>query len=153
MHMLHLDYMKKFIFLLASFSLIYMISIYMMSNLALAWQLGFSTPNVGQIQYCQGIGWECSLTGGLVATKRALGDNFSQKTLWVFVTDIVRYFLSFVSLVAVIYILYAGFQLMTWAWDEEKSKKARQIIIYVVVGIIVMWLAYWIVQIILDAIK
>lgn len=151
MHMVHLSYMKKFISLLASFLLISVISIYMTSNLALAWQLGFSTPTVSQIQYCQGI--DCSLTGGLTATKIALGTTFSQKPISVFVTDVVRYFLSFISLIGVIYILYAGFQLITWAWDEEKSKKARQIIIYVIVGIVIMWLAYWIVAIILDAIK
>lgn len=49
--------------------------------------------------------------------------------------------MSFVSVIAVIYIIYAGAQLMTGAGDEEKMKKARQIIIYVMIGIALMWLA------------
>ena len=31
---------------------------------------------------------------------------------------------------------------MTGAGDEEKSKKAKNIILYVIVGIVIMWLAY-----------
>lgn len=59
-------------------------------------------------------------------------------------------FLSFVSLVAVIYVIYAGFQIMTGAGDEEKNKKGKNIILYVIIGIVVMWLAYamvnWVVK-------
>lgn len=35
---------------------------------------------------------------------------------------------------------------MTGAGDEEKSKKAKNIILYVIVGIVIMWLAYAIVN-------
>jgi hypothetical protein len=42
---------------------------------------------------------------------------------------------------------------MTGGGDEEKMKKARQMIIYVLIGIVVMWMAYWIVTLILDAVK
>lgn len=62
----------------------------------------------------------------------------------------VSYFLSFVSLVAVIYIIYAGFQLMISAGDEEKMKKTKNIILYVVAGILIMWLSYGIVKWIID---
>lgn len=54
--------------------------------------------------------------------------------------------MSFISIIAVIYIIYAGFQLMIGAGDEEKMKKTRQIILYVVLGILIMWLAYPIVR-------
>jgi type IV secretory pathway VirB2 component (pilin) len=47
-----------------------------------------------------------------------------------------------VTIVGVIYIIYAGFQLMTGGGDEEKLKKTKNIIVYVIIGIIVMWLAY-----------
>lgn len=67
--------------------------------------------------------------------------------------DVVLYFLGFVTLVAVIYVIYAGFQLMIGGGDEEKVKKARQIITYVIIGIILMWAAYWIIDIIIQAIK
>jgi type IV secretory pathway VirB2 component (pilin) len=54
--------------------------------------------------------------------------------------------MGFISIVAVIYIIYAGFQLMIGAGDEEKMKKTRQIILYVILGIMIMWLAYPIVK-------
>ncbi len=115
-----------------------------------AW--GFSNcSNPGQIQYCQ---WAtCSIAEWEKAVDNAVGGFFTKKTISWFITDVVRYFLSFVTLIAVIYVLYAGFQLMTSAGDDEKLKKARQIIIYVLSGIVVMWISYWIVILILNAIK
>jgi Type IV secretion system pilin/REJ domain len=52
----------------------------------------------------------------------------------------------FISIIAVIYIIYAGFQVMTGWGDEEKMKKAKNIITYVIIGILIMWLAYSIVR-------
>ena len=40
--------------------------------------------------------------------------------------------MGFISVIAVIYIIYAGFQLMIGAGDEEKMKKTRSIIVYVI---------------------
>jgi hypothetical protein len=54
--------------------------------------------------------------------------------------------MGFLSIIAVIYIIYAGFQLMVGAGDEEKMKKTRSIITYVILGILIMWLAYPIVK-------
>jgi hypothetical protein len=115
------------------------------------WGLGFDCPTPWQIQYCQD--GKCTLSWGQDAVRIAVGTTFTQKTISVFISDMVLYFLSFVTIVAVIYIIFAGFQLMTWGGDEEKTKKARQIIIYVIAGIVLMWTAYWIVAIILDALK
>jgi type IV secretory pathway VirB2 component (pilin) len=96
----------------------------------------------------------CSLTGSVDAAGKFIGkDTFTNKSIKDFAQDIVKYFLGFVTLVAVIYIIYAGFQLMTGGGDEEKVKKARQIIIYVIAGIVLMWVAYWIVKIIIDAFR
>lgn len=62
-----------------------------------------------------------------------------------YVQDIVIYLLSFVSIIAVIYMIYWGFIMMISAWDEEKLKKTKNIIIYVIVWMTIMWLAYSIV--------
>ncbi len=59
-----------------------------------------------------------------------------------FIQEIVGYILSFVSLIAVIYIIYAGFQILIWNGEEEKLKKSKQTILYVILGIIVIWLAW-----------
>lgn len=53
--------------------------------------------------------------------------------------------LGFVTIIAVGYVLWAGFQLVTAGGDEEKMKKSKTTIIQVVIGIVVMWLAYSIV--------
>ena len=41
---------------------------------------------------------------------------------------------------------------MTGAGDEEKSKKAKNIILYVIVGIVIMWLAYAVVNWVITAV-
>lgn len=92
---------------------------------------------------------KCTLTGWLDAAKNAVWTTVTQKKFSTFVKDIVTYFLWFVTLVAVIYIIYGGFQLMTGAGDEEKNKKAKNIIVFVAIGIIIMWLAYSIVDFII----
>ena len=102
------------------------------------------------IQYCKD--GTCSLSGSVDATKKLAWGLFTEKPLAAFAQDVVRYLLGFVTIIGVIYVIYAGFQLMTGGGDEEKVKKARQIIIYVLVGIVLMWLAYAIVQLIIWAI-
>lgn len=61
--------------------------------------------------------------------------------------------MSFISIIGVLYIIYAGFQVMIGAGDEEKMKKAKNIILYVVIGIIIMWLAYSIVKWAIDLVS
>jgi type IV secretory pathway VirB2 component (pilin) len=101
--------------------------------------------------YCSGSG--CWLWEGFLATVRATGDHFSQKPISELAQDIVNFFLSFLSIVAVIYIMYAGFQLMTGAGDEEKMKKTKKIIYYVIFGIIIIWLSNSIVRWILNLVN
>lgn len=59
----------------------------------------------------------------------------------------------FVTIIAVIYIIYAGFQIMIWGGEEEKVKNGKNIIKYVIIGIVVMWLAYSIVAWILKVLR
>lgn len=154
LYMLYSKHMKKiYLLLLTAVSTLIAIIYFADSTHAACgwWTLWFGCPTAWQIEYCQD--GKCTLSWGSDATKIAVGATFSQKTISVYVTDIVKYFLGFVSLVGVVYILYAGAQLMLWGGDEEKVKKARQIIIYVIVWILVMWIAYWIVSIIINAIN
>ncbi len=75
----------------------------------------------------------------------------SKKKIEVFVTDTVKYFLSFVSLIAVVYFIYAGFQLMVSGGDEEKAKKTKKIMVYVIAGIILIWSSYYLVAILINS--
>lgn len=51
---------------------------------------------------------------------------------------IINYFLGFLGLIAVIMIMYAGFLYLTAAGSDDNTGKAKQIIIYAIVGIIVI---------------
>jgi hypothetical protein len=53
--------------------------------------------------------------------------------------------LSFLGLIAVIYIIYGGFLIFSSAGDEEKVGKGKKLIIYALIGIVVIFLAYSIV--------
>jgi len=67
---------------------------------------------------------------------RFLADNIS---------DLVANFLMFLYILAVAIVVYAGFLILTAAWDEEKVKKAKNIIIYAIIGLVVIYLAWAIV--------
>lgn len=123
----------------------------------------YISPIVHAYGWCAG-GWAaCSTTIdpgctgdtclqiGSEAVRTAVWSKLSDETITEYAVRIAKYFLSFVSLIAVFYILYAGFRILTSAGDEEKTKTARKIIMYVIAGIIVMWLAYWIVEWIIKA--
>lgn len=72
---------------------------------------------------------------------------------WDAIANIIKQLLTLVSIVAVAYVLYAGFQIMTAGGDEEKVKTGRKTIIYVIVGIVVMWLSFWIVNLVIQSIS
>ena len=67
------------------------------------------------------------------------------------ITSTIVKLLSLVTIIAVGFALYAGFQIMTAGGDEEKVKSGRKTIINVLIGIVVMWLAYAIVTFVLSA--
>ncbi len=53
-----------------------------------------------------------------------------------------NFFLSFLALIAMIFVIYAGFLYVTSMGNDEQAKKAKNIIVWVVVGIIVIMIAY-----------
>lgn len=57
----------------------------------------------------------------------------------------------FLSIVAVIFILWAGFQILTAAWDEEKVKKWKTIIIQAFIWLLVIFIAYSVVDWVLNS--
>ena len=62
------------------------------------------------------------------------------------VQDIIIYFLTFLSLIAVIYVMWAGAQMLLFPASEESSEKTKKIIVSVIVGIAIIWFAWWIVS-------
>lgn len=102
------------------------------------------------VPYCQ---WDdkdlCTLSWGIKETER-IGSVVTDQKASEYIQNVTSYILWFMAIVSVLYIIYAGFNILTGAWDEEKIKKSKSIITYVVMGIIIMFLAYSIVIFIFD---
>ncbi len=62
------------------------------------------------------------------------------------IQDIIKYFLTFLSLIAVIYVMWAGAQMLLFPSSEESSEKTKKIIVSVILGIVIIWFAWWIVS-------
>jgi PKD repeat protein len=99
--------------------------------------------------------WSFSCAGGncLKAGVDAAGNTIGKssgvitgKSLSRAIQDIVIYFLTFLSLLAVIYIMWAGAQMLLFPANEESSEKTKKIIVSVIVGIAIIWFAWWIVN-------
>ncbi len=66
------------------------------------------------------------------------GSNLNLRGL---VLEIIGWVLSFLALLAVIYIIIAGIRLIVSQGDDDQKGKAKKTIMYVVVGLIVIILA------------
>jgi uncharacterized membrane protein YwzB len=88
--------------------------------------------------------WEedCNLDTGIENVRNTVKWIEQERTFSEYVQDIVVYMLSFISIIAVIYIIYAWFRILTGAWDEEVLKKQKSTILYVIIWMAVIWLAY-----------
>jgi len=56
--------------------------------------------------------------------------------------NVVKYLLTFLYLVSTILIIYSGYNLLTWIGDEDKAKKSKTMIIYVIIWILIIFLAW-----------
>mgnify|MGYP000960639954 CR=1 FL=1 len=74
-----------------------------------------------------------------IATLRCLPIVFS---------NVVNALLMFVGTVAVIFIVYAGIQLVTSGGDPKKVAAARQIITYALIGLVLVLLSFFIIAVI-----
>ncbi len=61
--------------------------------------------------------------------------------MWV-ITTIINWLNGFLGIVIVLLIIYAGFLIMTGSWDEEKASKAKNIIFYAFIGLLVLLMSY-----------
>jgi hypothetical protein len=61
--------------------------------------------------------------------------------LWT-VAKVIVFLNGFIAIVVIIMIIYAGFLVLTGAWDEEKNDKAKKTISYAVIWVIILILSY-----------
>ena len=74
-----------------------------------------------------------------------------QSSLRQLVLTIVKYFLGFLGLLAVIMIIYGGVTYVISAGNDEAIGNAKKIIMYALIGLIVILLSFVIVQAVLGA--
>lgn len=65
------------------------------------------------------------------------------------VTNIINVVIAVVGILAVMVMIYGGFQYMTSSGDGVKAKKARDTILYGVIGLVISILAYAIINFVL----
>lgn len=104
---------------------------------------GNSTPDVYLNQ-----DWSYGLKEWVLETEAVLWNVVTDRTFAQYVVDVVKYLLTFLALVGVLIIIYAGFTILVSWWDEEKLKTGRRMIFYAVIGIIIIFFAapivFWI---------
>lgn len=96
-----------------------------------------------KIIYCQD--GECSLDEWIDVVKRDLNDLETTRTASQYVQDLVRYLLTFITIIAVFYIIYAWFKILTSAGSDDEITKSKTTIVSVLVWIVIIWLSYAIV--------
>lgn len=102
----------------------------------------WDTPE--EIQYCK---WDtCSLTGWIEKVKGWVKWIETERTFSVYIQDVIAYLIWFLFFIALAYILYAWFKILVSSWEEEELKKSKSIIAYVIIWIIIIFLAYSIVN-------
>ena len=67
-----------------------------------------------------------------------------------YIQDIIVYVLTFLKLIAVIIIIYAWFNMLTSAWDEEKAKTSKTMITFTIIWLAIIYLAGPITTFVLD---
>ncbi|MFC1810521.1 hypothetical protein ACFLZH_03405 [Patescibacteria group bacterium] len=60
--------------------------------------------------------------------------------------NIVNFFLLFLGLIAVIMIIYGGISYVTAAGNQEKIEKAKKVIMYAIVGIVIVLISFALVR-------
>ena len=63
-------------------------------------------------------------------------------------SDVLKYIYVFAGLLLLFYLIYGGFHMMTAANDEKGLVEAKGKITNALVGFLILFLAYWIVQIV-----
>lgn len=93
----------------------------------------------------------CSVDRGTQIVSGNINDIEKDRKFSVYIQDIIAYLLLFLGIVGVIYIIYAGFNVLTAAGDEDKVKKSKTTILHVFIGLILIFLAFSIVKFVIGA--
>lgn len=79
-----------------------------------------------------------------------LKDANGQENLKDSIITMLNYFLGFVGVLLVVIIVYAGFLIIVSQGEEEELTKGRTMIVYAIIGVVIIFLSYTIVNFIGD---
>ena len=88
---------------------------------------------------------------GAAIENKLKGDETT--TLPTIIQNYVNYFIGFSALVAVIYGIYGGFIYLTAGGNDEQVKKAKTIFKQVAIGLVVIFLAYSVVEFVMSSLR
>lgn len=84
--------------------------------------------------------------GGLFGVAKKFGEELkvieNEKSVWVLLGIFVNYLLSVLGMISFLMILYGGFVILTAQGSEDKVAEGRKIIVYTVLGVVIIGLAY-----------
>gem|GEM_PF-6524452 len=106
--------------------------------------------NSDSVIYCNN-GQNCSLDAGTAIVSHNIKSIEQNRRFSDYIQDIVAYLLLFVGIVGVLYIIYAGFNILTSGGDEDKVKKSKTTIFHVFIGLLLIFLAYSIVRFVIGS--
>ena len=113
----------------------------------------FNCDNPTQVPYCNSNDPNspnyCSIDKGTEIVKNNVNLSIKDRKFSEYVQDVIVYLLSFLALLVVILIIWAGFLILTAAGDEERVKKAKSIIVYALAGLLIIFMAWAITSFIL----
>lgn len=135
--------MRKIILLMIAF--VSFLSVFVQTNA----DISIFTDN-SDIIYCKNN--ECSLDKWTEIVKNDINDIEKNRSASVYAQDLVKYLLTFITIIAVLYVIYAWFKILTSAWNDDNIKKSKTTITSVLIWIVIIWLAYSIVTWILKVI-
>lgn len=73
---------------------------------------------------------------------RVAGQTGGEGSFRNIILQIVNFFLGFLGLIAVIMVIYGGIQYVTAAGNQEQIDKAKKVIMYAIIGIIIVLISF-----------
>lgn len=123
-------------------------SVFSFSNQVTANSLFTDTKN--EIPYCNDWSdWKCWLDGWVNAVKDVNVIEGDQKAS-VYIQNVISYVLTFLAILSVLIIIYSWFNILISAWDDDKVSNSKKIIIYAIIWLVIIFLAYPITSFILQ---